>query len=220
MSKNELQESAAAGLGGLVDKPKRGRRLSPGLRRAQLLECAITVFARRGLAGAHHAEIAKEGGVAVSTVFVYFPTREKLVSAVLDEVERFLLEMAEQAHDSQVSSAKAFRTHMAVFAESIDARSDLARVWLDWSTAIREDVWPRYLRFQDRMVDILAGTIKQGQGEGIISSAVDPEDSGRLIIGAALMIAQMKFTRQPEHKVEHFMETVLSVVLGLVAPRA
>jgi len=176
----------------------------------------LAVFARRGLAGAHHAEIAAEAGVAVSTVFVYFPTREALVGAVLDEVERFLLDMAERAHSATGPSAQIFRTHVAAFAASVDTHRDRARVWLDWSTAIREDVWPRYLAFQERIIAILAATIERGQREGEISLKVDPEDDARLIVGAAHMITQMKFTDQPAAKVDHFIDTVLGAILGFV----
>ena len=66
------------------------RRLNPAARRAQLLACAMQVFARRGLGAARHAEVAATAGMSVATVFVYFPTRELLVKAVLDEVARFI----------------------------------------------------------------------------------------------------------------------------------
>jgi len=65
-------------------KRARARRLDPSERRPQLLQCAIRVFARRGLGGAHHAEISREARVSIPTVFFYFPTREVLVMAVLD----------------------------------------------------------------------------------------------------------------------------------------
>jgi TetR/AcrR family transcriptional regulator, hemagglutinin/protease regulatory protein len=53
----------------------RARRLDPSERRPQLLECAMRVFARRGLGSARHSEIAKEAKVSVPTVFFYFPSR-------------------------------------------------------------------------------------------------------------------------------------------------
>ncbi len=180
----------------------------------QLLECALAVFARRGLSGAHHAEIAEQAGVSVSTVFVYFPTREKLVVAVLDEVERFLIDMAERAHDSAEPAAEVFRTHLAAFAASVNTHRNHARVWLDWSTAIREEVWPRYMKFQERIVRTLTATIERGQREGDVAPTVDPEGDARLIVASAQMIAQMTFTEQSEAKIDHFMETVLAAALG------
>ena len=51
---------------------KRASKLSPEVRREQLLMQAIKVFARRGLGAGRHAEIAEEAQVSVPTVFSYF----------------------------------------------------------------------------------------------------------------------------------------------------
>src|SRR5215831_11115554 len=81
------------------------RRRAPALekveRRALLLQCAMRVFARRGLGSARHAEIARAAKVSVPTVFFYFPTRTVLVSAVLEEVARFFTEMADRVHSQR-----------------------------------------------------------------------------------------------------------------------
>src|SRR5215510_2353636 len=95
----------------------RARRLLPTERRAQLLICALRVFARRGLGEARHGEIAKEAGVSVPTVFFYFPTRNELVNAVLDEVERFYIELAEQAHRRDLPAQQILLQHAVAFAE-------------------------------------------------------------------------------------------------------
>lgn len=189
--------------------PPRAARLSPEQRRAQLLACALRVFARRGLSGAHHAEIAHEAGVSVSTVFVYFPSRADLVDAVLTEVARWLLDMAERIHAEETLPApEVILRHARAFADSVDSHPDHARVWLDWSTAIREETWPRYLEFQDRVVGILEKTVRRGQREGSIPRHVDPEDDARLVVGAAHMLAQMKFTRLEPARVERFIRAL------------
>ena len=192
----------------------RARRMSPDDRRQQLLRVAMEVFARRGLGEARHAEIAHLAGVAVSTVFVYFPTRAKLVAAVLGEVERFLLHMAERIHASEEPAPAVILAHARAFAESVDTRPDHARVWLDWSTAIRDDVWPRYLELQERVVKILERTIRRGQVEGSISAAVDPEDDARVVVGSAHTIALMKFTHLSEERVDHFLRSLVQAAVG------
>ncbi|MEW6301150.1 MAG: TetR/AcrR family transcriptional regulator, partial [Thermodesulfobacteriota bacterium] len=182
----------------------RARRLPPAERRAQLLACALRVFARRGLGEARHAEIAKEGGVSLSSVFFYFPTRAALVGAVLDEVERFYLTMAEQIHEGGLPVPRVLWEHAVVFAESVDSHPDYARVWLDWSTAIRDEVWPRYLGFQERLVSVLRRTVARGQREGAFAADVDAEDVARFLVSSAHMVAQMKFTRCAPERVERF----------------
>jgi TetR/AcrR family transcriptional regulator, hemagglutinin/protease regulatory protein len=196
----------------------RARRLLPAERRAQLLTCALRVFARRGLGEARHAEIAKEAGVAVPTVFFYFPTRNELVSAVLDEVERFYIELAEQAHRRDLPAQQILLQHAVAFAESVDTHPDHARVWLDWSTAIRDEVWPRYIDFQGKLVRILEKTIRRGQRKGTFAADVDAEDAALLGFSAAHMVAQMKFLRRAPEKVERFMRAVVRSVLGGLPP--
>jgi TetR/AcrR family hemagglutinin/protease transcriptional regulator len=194
-------------------KRTRARRLDPAERRPQLLQCAIRVFARRGLGGAHHAEIAREARVSVPTVFFYFPTREALVTAVLDEVARFLTEMAVTIHSGAGDAAQIVLAHAQAFADSVDTHTDYARVWLDWSTAIREEIWPHYLEFQENIVAIIANTIRRWRvGRGITDD--DAEDDARLIVGSAHMIAQLKFTRCPPDKLDHFLRTLVRSTLG------
>ena len=192
----------------------RRKRLAPDARRSQLLACAMTVFARRGLGRAGHAEIAREAGVSVSTVFVYFPTREALVEAVLEEVARFLVEMARTTHDASHPAPEVLKAHVRAFTDSADSRPDYVRVWLDWSTAIREDVWPRYLELQDQVVEIVVATIVRGQREESIAADVDPASDARLLIGSAHMLAQMKFTHQAAEDVDRFIETLVRATLG------
>lgn len=193
---------------------KRADRLEQAERRAQLMRCAMRVFARRGLGAARHAEIAREAGVSVPAVFFYFPSREELVTAVLDEVDRFLMDMAERIHASDRPAPEILLEHARAFAASVDTHPDYARVWLDWSTAIREEIWPKYLDFQERMVAIIAETIRRWQNDRGIASDVDIEDDARLMVGSAHMVAQMKFTRVPPEKLEHFLRTLVSAALG------
>lgn len=209
--KNGVQDK---GLRVIKPARHRARRLTPIERRAQLLACALRVFARRGLGEARHAEIAKEAGVSVATTFFYFPTRADLVHAVLDEVERFYCAMAEQMHQHLLPAPQVMLNHAKTFADSVDTQPDYARVWLDWSTAIRDEVWPRYLQFQERVVQIVENTIRRGQREGSLSPAIDPSDEAHLLFGSAHMIAQMKFTRQSPEKISRFLDTLVQIAIG------
>jgi TetR/AcrR family transcriptional regulator, hemagglutinin/protease regulatory protein len=200
-----------------LTKRARARRLDPSERRPMLLQCALHVFARRGLGGAHHAEIAKEAGVSVPTVFFYFPTREALVRSVLDEVARFLTEMTETIHSGGGPAPQIVLAHAKAFTDSVDTHPDYARVWLDWSTAIREEIWPQYLQFQERIVSIIANTIRRWRLAQQIIDDEEAEDDARLIVGSAHMLAQMKFTRCPAHRLDHFMRTLVRSTLGATA---
>jgi TetR/AcrR family transcriptional regulator len=58
----------------------------PGLdAREQLLDTAVTLFAKEGIAATPIAEIARQAGVTAAMVHYYFTNRERLLDAVCDE---------------------------------------------------------------------------------------------------------------------------------------
>lgn len=205
--------------GGASARPATGaaprrRRLAPEARRAELMAVAIEVFARRGLGEARHAEIAAEAGVSVPTVFVYFPTRDALVHAVLDHVASFLMEMGAAIHAGKGPADAILLEHLRTFAESVRSAPATARVWLDWSTAVREKVWPRYMELLNAILAMVRTTLERGQREGSISAGTDPEDQARLLVGSAHMLALMQFSGAPPEKLEHFFTTLMDAVVG------
>ena len=195
----------------------RAARLPPEERRRQLVECAVRVFARRGLDAGRHAEVAEEAGVSVPTVFTYFPTREALVEAVLDAVGRFFLDLADRVQREDRPAPEALLAHARAFADSVDTDPDYARIWLNWSSAVREGVWPRYLKLEAKLVERLAENVRRGQREGDYANDVTPEHAARLGLGAAHMIAQLKFSGAPPDEVESFSRTVVRAVGGSLA---
>jgi TetR/AcrR family hemagglutinin/protease transcriptional regulator len=173
-----------------AQRARQRRRLPPEERRAQLLEVALHVFAGSGLGQARHAEIAAEAGVAVSTVFLYFPTREALVAAVLDDVERLYLDLLDRTLRQQTSARAALEAMAEVFLASLETNLLHALVWLDWSTSFRAEYWHRFLRFMERVLKRVEDTIRRGQREGSIEAGRDPNASARLFVGAARTIVE------------------------------
>jgi TetR/AcrR family hemagglutinin/protease transcriptional regulator len=196
---------------------RRAPRLAPEARRAQLIECATRVFARQGIAGARHTELAREAGVAVSTTFAYFPTREDLVAAVLDSVERLFVDLARRVHASDRPAPQILLEHTRAFADLVDEQPDATRVWLDWSSAVGGEYWPRYRAFEDRVASELARTIARGQREGSINSEVAPNEGARIMIGAAYQIAQMKLSGRPRDEVATFLDALVRIIAGGLA---
>lgn len=194
------------------------RRRAPALeqnqRRTLLLRCALRVFARRGIGAARHAEIAREAKVSVPAVFFYFPTRQALVSAVLDEVAGFFTAMAEDIHDRQRPAPEIILEHTRAFAEAVGTHPDHTRVLLEWSTALRDEVWPQYLKFQEKIVGMIARTIKRWRMETGSQRDPDAEDDARLIAATGYVLVQMKIANQPAARIERFLQTLVRDTLG------
>jgi len=189
-------------------------RLPPEERRAQLLRVAVEVFAARGLGAARHAEIAERAGVAVSTVFVYFPTREKLVEAVLDEVARFFVELLERVHGQPKPAAEILREMGRVFLDVLETDRDYVLIWLEWGAAVREDVWPLYRAFTERCVRIMERTLERGKREGSVPAELDSESVARLLASSSQTIARLALGEVDRATIDRFRQTVLAVALG------
>lgn len=189
------------------------RRLPPEERRAQLLAIAVDVFAERGIGAARHAEIAERAGVAVSTVFVYFPTREKLVEDVLDEVARFFLGVLERLHGQAKPCAEILREIGDRFPELLQTHRSFVLVWLEWGAAVREEVWPRYRAFTERAVAITRKTLERGQREGSVAPNADTESLARLFASSSQSIARLQLGDVDAETVRRFQDTVLRAIL-------
>lgn len=177
----------------------------------------MKAFAERGIARAGHADVARTAAVAVPTVFSYFRTRPLLVRAVLDSVAAYYDDMADRFHHSNALAPRSLLSHAIAFATSVDSDPNYARVLLEWSTAIREDVWPLFLRFQERMVQRCENTIRRGQVEGSIARDIEAESAALMIIGSTWMVIQMSFTHFPPERVHRFMLAQLRGAIGAAA---
>jgi len=193
----------------------RARPLEQPERKAALLQTAIRVFARRGLGAARHAEIARDADVSVPTVFFYFPTREALVREVLSEVASFYEDMIERIHASNRPAPEVVLAGARAFGDSVVTHPDYACIVLEWSTAIRSEVWPMYLQFQEKVVGIVAETIRRWRLETGSSRVQEAENDARVITSTGYVLAQMKITHVPHEKIERFLRTVIYDTFGV-----
>ncbi|EQB2604625.1 TetR/AcrR family transcriptional regulator [Aeromonas salmonicida] len=170
---------------------RRRTRLSPEARRNQLMECAIEVFSRRGIGRAGHAEIAEQAKVSVATVFNYFNTREELVDEVLAEIERFVHQMLEQAYTGQGPVKESIHRHVKLFVDAAYAQPDHASIWLEWSSSVREEVWPRYAKLLDKALERIAPHLQQAMDASEIQSVLSAQDLARSLTGFGYVMMQM-----------------------------
>ena len=195
-------------------------RLTPEARRAQLLECALSAFAEYGVARATHSHVAERAGVSVPAVHSYFRTRDDLVAAVLGEVEAYLIEIVSGSLGGPKSVAGALRALAVNFSRDAKERPDMMKVWLDWSTGVRADVWPRYMGLLERLHGIAQKLLERGKREGVIPRALDAKAAARVYLGGGHTVALMQFQnasrREFDAVVEHLVRNAMGI--GVDAP--
>ena len=193
---------------------EQARRLPPEARRAQLLACAIEAVASMGLERATHAEVARLARVSVPTVFVYFPTREDLIAAVLRAVAQSLDDFAGATFS--LSDPTSRLTALArAFARAAEEIPDVMRVWLDWSTTVRAAIWPRYLKVQERIVANVAIAIRDARGGPSVRKPSQQDVAvARMFVGSGHTVALMKLAGAARGDVDALIEAIVAGTLA------
>ena len=189
-------------------------RLTPEARRAQLLDCALAAFAENGVARATHSHVAERAGVSVPAVHSYFRTRDDLVAAVLGEVEVYLLDIVSTSLGGSKTVAEALKTLAVRFAAAARENPDMIKVWLDWSTGVRADVWPQYMQLLEKLHRIARRVFSRGKREGLLPASLNVKAAARLYLGGGHTLALMQFADTSESEVEALIALIVTSIMA------
>lgn len=199
----------------------RCKRLPPKERREQLLQCAIAAFADHGISRATHSHVADRAGTSVSTVHSYFRRREDLQQAVLNAVEEYLTGLVGSCLAGHEPVEVTLNRLATRFAAEASTNPDLIRVWLDWSTGVRQDVWPQYLDLLEDLHAKSKAVFARGIEEGVLSPQLNTTAAARLYIGGGHTLALMQFSKVSKHAMntftEQFVRSAMNVPVGKIA---
>ena len=101
-----------------------------------------------------------------------------------------------------------------IFDERLECFKGHARIALDWSTAVREDIWPHYQRFIEKLIANHVATLRRGQASGEVDADVDVETSALMLISTAQMTAQLKLAGIDAEKIERMSSLMFDAALG------
>lgn len=194
----------------LTQNKKSRTRLSPEERRNQLLTAAIDLFAERGFGEAKHADIAKRAGVSTAATFVYFPTREELLFAVVDEIARFYLALFDGIEGAKGTAPDVLHGLAGRLLALVDTHLSYVIVQRGWAARFDKELRDRYLAFQDETLSKISEIL--WSSEDNINR--DNRDDARILLSASEALAIMKIDGEPNSKLERFTHHTIDVVLA------
>jgi len=195
--------------------PASRARLPPEQRRTQLLDCAIAAFAEHGLARATHAHVAGHAHVSVPAVHSYFRTREDLVAAALTEVETRLMPIVAEAERRCPTARAALTAMVEGFDRAARDTPDVIKVWLDWSTGFRADVWPGFLAMQDQLHKLVGKVLARGKRRGELARRLNTKAAARLFVGGGRTVALLRFSGASEAEIRTLIRHLILSVITL-----
>lgn len=172
-------------------RPRGGKRVTAS--REQLLDIALNLFSRQGIANTSLNAIAKEAGVTPAMLHYYFNSREQLLDAMIEE--RFLplrSRIGTIFADNQDSPVNALTEMVKVLATLAEEHHWFAPLWMQ--EVIGEmPVLRTHLqaRFGDEKYQATLATLTGWQQEGKLNQALAPE----LLFTTLLSLVLVPFSR-------------------------
>lgn len=137
-------------------------------KRELFLQTALRLFAARGIANTSTAEIAKEAGAGAGTLFLYFPTKQDLIDALLlklgKEVAAAINARMDPAFTAREEVFTIWQTSVECFLHNPDAFTYIQQA--RQSTAVSPEVVAESSAF----FAFYYNAIQKGLGEGSIKT--------------------------------------------------
>lgn len=152
-------------------------------RRRQILDAALTCFARRGFHQATINQICTEAGLSTGAVYRYFPSKNDLILAIAEEDRGALLQALDSVGEQAGFQAR-MRAVAHVWLERI-AERDRALIAEVLAEAARDPSLGRRLAQVDRPLRaVISEAVQTGQARGEVDPALDEEAAVRLVMAA------------------------------------
>lgn len=168
-----------------MSRTLRMARPGPDVDKRQLiLEAATHVFAERGFFAAQVADIARRAGIASGTVYLYFKSKDDLLTSLFDRTMQDAIRDGRDALESVVDPADRLRRIARMHLERLGRDRDLAIVFqveLRQSTKFMARLSATRLR---SYLGIIRDTIAEGQAQGVFRANVPPTLGAKMFFGA------------------------------------
>jgi TetR/AcrR family fatty acid metabolism transcriptional regulator len=155
-----------------------------GDKRDRILRAAVKVFARKGFYASRVSEIARAAGVADGTIYLYFKSKDELLTSLFEDRMVRLLERMRRAAEDSPRAADRLRAVLELQLGLLAEERDLAEVItvnLRQSTRFLKQFATR--RFGEYL-ELMASLVADGQRAGEFRGDLSPRVVARALFGA------------------------------------
>jgi TetR/AcrR family transcriptional regulator, fatty acid metabolism regulator protein len=153
-------------------------------KRRNILDAAITVFARQGFHSTRVSDIADEAGVAYGLVYHYFDSKDEVLNELFTERWSLLLTAIEEADASTESPRSKLAAVAAFIVDSYQHNPELMKVIIVEVTRAANSFGRTHLPEIRRAYDSITKIVAEGQEKGAFRRDIDPAFASMSFYGA------------------------------------
>lgn len=196
------------------DKKTRGES-ARAARREEILAAARAVFARQGFRGTTIADIAEEAGIALGTIYLYFPSKDDVFAALNEEFNQLIATSLTEVGPAE-SLDDAVRTRITNVFRACAENRDLVRLVI--LNTDPESATARRLRQAEQVrMSPLAKIIEDSIEGGFIRKG-DPWIMTTMTIGAVSMTVYQAFVLADGQGWEQYRDACADMLVAYFTP--
>ncbi len=143
-------------------------------KRRQILDAAISVFARQGFHATRVSDIADEAGVAYGLVYHYFKSKDEVLNELFSQRWSLLLAAIEETDGSDATPREKLAAVAAFIVESYRHDPELMKVIIVEVTRAANSFGRTHLPEIRRAYESIAKIVADGQEAGAFRPDIDP----------------------------------------------
>ena len=153
-------------------------------KRRQILDAAITVFARQGFNACRVSDIADEAGVAYGLVYHYFKSKDQVLNELFTERWSLLLAAIEEVDGQSLTGREKLDAVAGFIIDSYRYEPELMKVIIVEVTRAANSFGRTHLPEIRRAYDLIAKIVADAEAAGEFRNDVDPEFASMWFYGA------------------------------------
>jgi AcrR family transcriptional regulator len=198
-----------------------GPYIKAEVRRGELVAASRKVLAREGMAGATLRAVAAEAGVPLGTVHYIFPSKEKLLRAVLEDVVEEISDAFRASAGSPTELEAAMReTVLEVWSKFVEADPGQQVMQYELTTwALRTPGMADVARWQYELyLDVITTTWTEAAARAGVTLAIPAEQLARLFLACADGLILQYLTLGDPERARTDLETFVHQMVRFAAP--
>ena len=178
--------------------------------RKRILDAAIQVFARKGFHDTRVDEIVEESGSSKGAVYFYFPGKQQIFLALVDEFADLLQRRLTNVVDAEIGGVRKVNAALRICLETFGRYRGLAKIFLIQAVGLGTVFEEKRLEIHERFVRLIKSYLDQAVNDGEIP-AIDTE-----VVAYAWMGAINEVVIRWVHTGEPEPERVLLTLRGML----